>query len=109
MCVVSVVSESLQREKTPEISGDARTPVISRPPHPRAGTLSADSQTERTMDKIPTGTWVVVADGEGARLFTNVGTERSVEGWRRHAASPLDVNRSPLWWGSLRNSDPVAG
>ena len=30
------------------------------------------------MDKIPTGTWVVVADGGGARLFTNVGTEREI-------------------------------
>ena len=30
------------------------------------------------MDKIPTGTWVVVADGGHARLFTNVGTEREV-------------------------------
>jgi protein required for attachment to host cells len=27
------------------------------------------------MDKIPTGTWVVVADGAQARLFTNVGTD----------------------------------
>ena len=30
------------------------------------------------MDKIPTGTWVVVADGGGARLFTNVGTDRKL-------------------------------
>lgn len=27
------------------------------------------------MNRIPAGTWVVVADGAGARLFTNVGTD----------------------------------
>ena len=30
------------------------------------------------MDKIPAGTWVVVADGAHARLFTNVGTDREL-------------------------------
>ena len=30
------------------------------------------------MQKIPSGTWVVVADGGHARLFTNVGTETSL-------------------------------
>ena len=30
------------------------------------------------MDRIPAGTWVVVADGESARVFTNVGDERKV-------------------------------
>ena len=27
------------------------------------------------MEKIPAGTWVVVADGAGARVFTNVGDD----------------------------------
>jgi protein required for attachment to host cells len=30
------------------------------------------------MGKIPAGTWIVVADGEGARVFTNIGTEMKV-------------------------------
>ena len=30
------------------------------------------------MQKIPSGAWVVVADGGHARLFTNVGTETSL-------------------------------
>lgn len=30
------------------------------------------------MDNIPQGTWIVVADGEGARVFTNVGDEKAV-------------------------------
>ena len=30
------------------------------------------------MDKIPAGTWIVVADGAGARVFTNVGNERAI-------------------------------
>ena len=30
------------------------------------------------MEKIPAGTWVVVADGEGARVFTNVGDDKSI-------------------------------
>lgn len=30
------------------------------------------------MEKIPAGTWVVVADGEGARLFINAGDERQL-------------------------------
>ncbi len=30
------------------------------------------------MDKIPAGTLVVVADGEGARLFRNVGTDQKL-------------------------------
>lgn len=30
------------------------------------------------MDKIPAGTWVIVADGGGARLFRNVGTDMSL-------------------------------
>lgn len=30
------------------------------------------------MDKIPSGTWIVVADGAGARVFTNVGDDRKV-------------------------------
>jgi hypothetical protein len=28
---------------------------------------------EKSMDKIPTDTWVVVADGSKARMFRNVG------------------------------------
>lgn len=31
------------------------------------------------MDKIPTGTWVVVADGENARVFTNIGTDTAIK------------------------------
>jgi protein required for attachment to host cells len=31
------------------------------------------------MDKIPTGTWVLVADGRGARLFRNVGTDTALK------------------------------
>ena len=31
------------------------------------------------MDKIPAGTWVIAADGEGARLFRNVGTDVSLQ------------------------------
>jgi len=30
------------------------------------------------MEKIPAGTWVVVADGEGARVFTNIGDEKQL-------------------------------
>lgn len=30
------------------------------------------------MDKIPAGTWVLVADGEGARVFRNVGDEKKL-------------------------------
>lgn len=30
------------------------------------------------MDKIPAGTWVVVADGAGARVFTNVGDDKTL-------------------------------
>lgn len=30
------------------------------------------------MEKIPAGTWVVVADGAGARVFTNVGNDRNI-------------------------------
>lgn len=30
------------------------------------------------MEKIPSGTWVVVADGDGARVFANVGDERKL-------------------------------
>jgi len=30
------------------------------------------------MDKIPTGTWIVVADGAGARVFTNVGDDNQL-------------------------------
>lgn len=32
-----------------------------------------------TMDKIPAGTWVLVADGEGARMFRNVGDAQSLK------------------------------
>lgn len=31
------------------------------------------------MEKIPAGTWVVVADGGGARLFRNVGTDAALK------------------------------
>ena len=31
------------------------------------------------MDKIPAGTWVLVADGEGARMFRNVGDAQSLK------------------------------
>ena len=30
------------------------------------------------MDTIPAGTWIVVADGKGARLFTNVGDDKQL-------------------------------
>lgn len=30
------------------------------------------------MDKIPAGTWIVVADGAGARVFTNIGDDKQV-------------------------------
>ena len=30
------------------------------------------------MDNIAKGTWIVVADGAGARVFTNVGDEKAV-------------------------------
>ena len=30
------------------------------------------------MDKIPAGTWVVVADGAQARVFTNIGDDKAV-------------------------------
>jgi len=30
------------------------------------------------MDKIPAGTWIVVADGAGARVFTNIGDDRTL-------------------------------
>jgi protein required for attachment to host cells len=30
------------------------------------------------MEKIPAGTWIVVADGEGARVFTNIGDDRKL-------------------------------
>ncbi|MBW8368259.1 MAG: host attachment family protein [Arenimonas sp.] len=30
------------------------------------------------MDNIPTGTWIVVADGAGARVFTNIGDEKKL-------------------------------
>jgi protein required for attachment to host cells len=30
------------------------------------------------MEKIPAGTWVVVADGAGARVFTNIGDEKTL-------------------------------
>ncbi len=30
------------------------------------------------MEKIPAGTWIVVADGEGARVFTNVGDDNKL-------------------------------
>lgn len=30
------------------------------------------------MDKIPAGTWVVVADGAGARVFTNIGDDKTI-------------------------------
>ncbi|MFY2763869.1 host attachment family protein [Arenimonas sp. MALMAid1274] len=30
------------------------------------------------MEKIPAGTWIVVADGAGARVFTNVGNEHKI-------------------------------
>lgn len=30
------------------------------------------------MEKIPAGTWIVVADGAGARLFTNIGDENKI-------------------------------
>jgi len=30
------------------------------------------------MDKIPAGTWIVVADGAGARVFTNVGDDKTL-------------------------------
>jgi len=33
---------------------------------------------EKTMEKIPAGTLVVVADGAGARMFRNVGDEQNV-------------------------------
>jgi len=32
------------------------------------------------MKKIPTGAWVVVADGTGARLLRNVGNEQPFSG-----------------------------
>ncbi len=31
------------------------------------------------MDKIPAGTWVVVADGANARVFTNIGDDKSIK------------------------------
>lgn len=30
------------------------------------------------MEKIPAGTWIVVADGAGARVFTNIGDENKL-------------------------------
>jgi len=30
------------------------------------------------MEKIPAGTWIVVADGAGARVFTNIGDENKI-------------------------------
>lgn len=30
------------------------------------------------MEKIPAGTWIVVADGAGARVFTNTGDENKI-------------------------------
>jgi len=30
------------------------------------------------MEKIPAGTWIVVADGAGARVFTNIGDDKKL-------------------------------
>src|SRR5688572_1326592 len=43
-----------------------------------AAPCPSDAQREAAMNRIPAGTWVVVADGAGARLFTNVGDDARV-------------------------------
>ncbi|GAA4854646.1 host attachment family protein [Luteimonas vadosa] len=43
------------------------------------------------MDKIPEGAWVVVADGEGARLFQNTGKGGRVSLQQQELLAPSDL------------------
>lgn len=43
------------------------------------------------MDNIPTGAWVVVADGEGARVFLNVGKAHVVSLIQKDVFGPTDL------------------
>ncbi|MEO8460713.1 MAG: host attachment family protein [Dokdonella sp.] len=43
------------------------------------------------MEKIPAGTWVVVADGEGARVFHNVGKGHEVSLVQKDVFGPTDL------------------
>lgn len=44
------------------------------------------------MLKIPTGTWVLVADGTKARLFSNVGTVTAVSLHQERLLEPVDLD-----------------
>lgn len=44
------------------------------------------------LDKIPAGTWVVVADGAGARLFHNMGNGHKVALKQEVLLQPTDLN-----------------
>lgn len=44
------------------------------------------------MDKIPTGAWIVVADGAKARIFTNVGKNGSVVLHQASLVEPKDLD-----------------
>jgi protein required for attachment to host cells len=47
---------------------------------------------EDTMDRIPAGALVVVADGGGARLFRNVGEGRELSLRQEEVLTPQNVN-----------------
>ncbi|PZO09842.1 MAG: host attachment protein [Lysobacteraceae bacterium] len=47
------------------------------------------------MEKIPAGTWIVVADGAGARVFTNVGDDRKLSLRQDDLLSQDDVEGGP--------------
>lgn len=47
------------------------------------------------MEKIPAGTWIVVADGAGARVFTNVGDDKTLSLRQDDLLSQDDVEGGP--------------
>lgn len=44
------------------------------------------------MDKIPAGTWVVVADGEGARVFRNTGDANRLSLHQEDVLEAMNIN-----------------
>jgi protein required for attachment to host cells len=47
---------------------------------------------ESRMQKIPTGAWIVVADGAGARLFHNMGEGAAVSLKQQELLEPEELN-----------------
>jgi protein required for attachment to host cells len=47
---------------------------------------------ETTMDKIPAGAWVVVADGEGARVFRNGGDGNRLSLQQQDVLEAVNIN-----------------